>query len=110
MKFSDKAKQEGLAAFEESKYDEAFALLIQCATNGDTQCQGAIGSMYLYGFGIEKNLSEALKWLKTASDNGWGPASDNLGSIYLSGLLGAEINDQLAKQYFELAKTQGFKF
>jgi len=42
---------------------------------------GTVGFCYLEGAGVDKDLSEARKWLKMASDNGISEASEALAGI-----------------------------
>lgn len=66
------------------------------ADGGNPVAQAHIGIMYRQGLGIDRNLREAERWLKMASDNGNALAQHELGWMYAR----AEITD---KRDFESA-------
>ena len=98
----------GLAAFEAKKYAEAFKLLKPLAEQGDAEAQCIIGNMYDLGLGIESNVLEAVKWYKKSASQGYGVASNNLGTIYYSGKEGIVRNRAKASEWYQKARQQGF--
>jgi TPR repeat protein len=64
--------------------------------------------MYDLGLGLESNALEAVKWYKKSSSQGYGVASNNLGTIYYSGREGIEMNRAKANEWYQKAKEQGF--
>jgi TPR repeat protein len=56
------------------------------AQSGDAEAQFRLAGRYFTGSGIEKSLTEALRWYETASSNGNAEAAYNLGTIYDYGL------------------------
>lgn len=61
--------------------------LLKNATNGDIRAQYEIGLKFLSGNdGVEKNINQALKWLKVAANNEHTGARLKLGKLYLDGV------------------------
>jgi TPR repeat protein len=58
---------------------KSFDYLMQSAELGYMRAEEALGSAYMNGTGISKNLAQAKKWLKKAHDNGSGSAEDICG-------------------------------
>lgn len=98
----------GLAAFEAKNYAEAFKLLMPIAEEGNAEAQCIIGNMYDLGLGTDSNLHEAIRWYKKSSEQGYGVASNNLGTIYYSGREGIDINRTKASEWYQKARKQGF--
>jgi TPR repeat protein len=63
--------------------------------------------MYLQGWGITKDDSEAMNWLRKAADRGAPDAQFNLGGMYVMGR-GVAKNDAEAVAWFRKAAEQGF--
>ncbi|NJN13853.1 MAG: sel1 repeat family protein [Richelia sp. RM2_1_2] len=93
----------GLAAFEAKNYVEAFELLKPLAEKGNAEAQCIIGSIYDLGLGRESNALEAVKWYKKSASQGYGVASNNLGTIYYSGREGIEMNRAKASEWYQKA-------
>ena len=49
-------------------FDELFRLFSQAANQGHVTAQCNLGSCYEKGEGVEKNLSKAIEWYKTAAE------------------------------------------
>jgi TPR repeat protein len=58
--------------------------------------------MYHEGWGVPQNYAEAVKWYRTAAEQGDASAQNNLGYMYLNGL-GVPQNYVLAYFWFSLA-------
>jgi TPR repeat protein len=76
------------------------------ARGGDALAQLRLGEKYAFGEGVEKNLVEAVKWLRMAADQGSALAQSLLGSFYLRGE-GTEKHAGLARKYFTSAAEAG---
>lgn len=56
---------------------------VKAAKNGDTDAQFVLGQNYLRGWGgVEKNYTEAAKWLKLAAEKGVAEAQSELAMCY----------------------------
>lgn len=51
---------------------------------GHPQAQTNLGYMYLHGYGVEKSVSEAIRYFKLAADQGNAEGQLNLGTLYYS--------------------------
>lgn len=99
---------EGLAAFEFEDYSLAFRLLEPLAEQGDAEAQCLIANMYHLGFGLEKNIPEAIYWYRKSAEQGYGVASNNLAGIFNTGEHGVAPNSEKAREWYQKAKEQGF--
>ncbi len=100
--------EEGLAAFEAEHYTKAFSLLKPIAEQGDAEAQCLIANMYHLGLGLERSISEAIKWYARSAKQGYGLASNNLGGIFTAGDDGVAPGLELTKKWYHLAREQGF--
>ena len=94
---------EGIAAFKNAQYAQAFELLTSWANQGDPEAQCLIACMYHLGLGVEQNGTEAVKWYLKSAQQGYPVASNNLAGIYLMGDCGVAADRQDAA-----SKEQGF--
>lgn len=98
----------GLAAFESEDYTNAFELLKPLADQGDAEAQCIIGNMYELGLGLESNVLEAVEWYRKSALQGYGVASNNLGTIFNSGHEGIPIDQAESNKWYQKAREQGF--
>jgi TPR repeat protein len=56
-------------AFDQKNYSRAFELYEPPARTGDVSAQSAIGSMYYFGDGVEKNWTRAYMWFSLAAQS-----------------------------------------
>ena len=66
-------------------YKPFFHSNLREAERGDAKAMGILGLMYEKGLGCEKNLAEALDWLKKGARKGDADAENNLGFHVLPG-------------------------
>jgi TPR repeat protein len=85
--------------YEENEMGMATALVVERPTGGEqarkwfekaarkgyAAAQVNLATMYVYGWGVQKNYGTALNWLKEAAGHGYGRAYTNLGILYLNG-------------------------
>src|SRR5208337_1204151 len=80
---------------------EELASVRRCAEAGDVKAQAELGLTYEYGLaGVQRDLSEALKWYRRAAEQGDGSAAHSLAGMYFEGR-GVE------KNYSEAARLYG---
>lgn len=70
---------------------KVFDEVLFCANNGDAKCMNFVGCFYNTGIVVHEDISEALKWFKKASENGYFPAICNVSLCYAQGD-GVEMN------------------
>lgn len=82
--------------------------MIAAKQHNDSESQFRLGRMYQYGYGVEKNTSEALSWYKKAAIQNHEEACFKLGILYSSGNIIKE-DDNAAIKWFIKAAKQGDK-
>jgi TPR repeat protein len=53
-----------------------------CLCQGNPVGQSGLGLMYMYGKGVEQDLTKALKYFSLAADQGWVDGQLQLGIMY----------------------------
>src|SRR5712672_3841169 len=76
--------RDALEAFERKDYDSVLKLLMPYAAAGNSDAQTTLAALYQSGFGVERNILEAERWLLKAADQNNPVAWNNLGSLYAS--------------------------
>lgn len=84
---------------------EAVDLLKPAADEGDTEAAMFLGTVYLYGTGIQADYEAARKYLTVAAQDGRRDALYNLGSIY-DKAIGVPRDANEAIRWFGLAADQ----
>lgn len=87
---------------------EDFNLLKGLVENNKASVQYALGLMYGYGCGIQKNLAEAAKYYKLAADQNHVNAQIRLGWLHFKGE-GVEKDERAAAELFRAGASQGNK-
>ncbi|MCU7880766.1 MAG: SEL1-like repeat protein [Candidatus Thiodiazotropha sp. (ex Lucinoma aequizonata)] len=62
--------QEAHRAYNIKAYKKVFGLIIPLATAGNDRAEYALGYLYYYGLGIEKNDRQAMHWIQRAAAQG----------------------------------------
>lgn len=82
--------------------------LMQKAQNGNAKAQYQLGKMYQYGSnGLNKNASEAIKWITKAAENKHAEANQQLGLWYTYGFNNIEKNYNEAEKWWLRAAELG---
>ena len=76
------------------------------AERGEKNCQSHLGNLYKYGFGVEKNLSLSVEWLKKSAAQGQMNAEEMLGDSYANGL-GVTRDYDEALRLFKSSASKG---
>ncbi len=71
----------------------------------ELKVQYLIGVMYEYGYGVEPNIDEAVRWYSDAATKGLPEAQNSLGFLYSLGL-GVERNAETAAMWLHRAANQ----
>jgi hypothetical protein len=87
-------------------FNRAAPLLYKAAVQRHTNAQSLLGSMYLIGKGVPKDVALAIYWLKEAAKQEHAAAQSLLGAIYLVGK-DAPQNLVKAAQWFQKAARLG---
>jgi TPR repeat protein len=79
------ALRNGVAAYKQQNYGEAFRWLSKAAEQGNADAQYLVGDMYAKGMGVTRNIDQAVMWLGKAAAQGQVVAQSHLGVFYLAG-------------------------
>ncbi len=82
------------------------AQLRAAAAAGDPQAQFVIGTRYLDGVGVGRDLRQAAIWYEHAANQGYAPAQYRLGSMYEKGR-GVTKDADLARIWYQRAIGRG---
>ena len=102
------ALEDGMTAYAQANYAEAFRLLEPLAGQGEAVAQEVLGVMYAEGQGVKKNEAEAVRLFRRAAEQGNDLGQYNLGAAYVNGL-GVPKDYVLGQMWFILAAAQGFE-
>ena len=81
--------------------------LRQDAEQGDAEAQFVLASNYYFGAGVEKNLTESVKWLRKSAEQGYTLSQHILGFYYYNGY-GIDKDPTEAVKWYRKAAEQGF--
>src|SRR5690242_9250838 len=101
------ALDEAVAAAHGGEYASALRVLSPLAEKGDARAQFDVGFMHAYGWGVDRNPTEAITWYRKAADQGLAVAQHFLGLAYVNGQ-GVRPDDAQAAKWFARAAAQGF--
>jgi len=76
---------------------ESFKWALKAAEGGHMIAQHNVGSAYLHGTGVEKNLEQARYWYGRAAEQGFAHSEWMMGRIYLEGVGVAPNRDEALK-------------
>ena len=105
----DPALKIALEAIDRGDHAEAFRLLLPLAQAGSAKAQANLGTLYQLGLGVQRDLTEAVKWLKKAVGQGEGIAAHNLGTIYMTGSPEIPVDQNESKKWYRKARELGFE-
>jgi len=81
--------------------------IVKAAEQGDVDAQAELGAMFLYGKGVTKNRTEALKWYHKAAEQGHSKAQNKLGDSYQYGRNGVIKDRSIAIKWYQKSAEQG---
>ncbi|MBO7051556.1 MAG: SEL1-like repeat protein [Prevotella sp.] len=101
-----KTYNKGLASFNSKEYDKALKYFRKAANANYDEAQNALGYMYDYGTGVDKDDRQAVYWYRKSAEQGNARAQSILGSMYDNGT-GVEKEEKLAVYWYHKAAEQG---
>ena len=101
------AQDQGFAAYEAGRFEEALRLLLPHAESDHARAQYVVGLMYAAGQGIEQSFYEAAKMYRKAAHQGHAGAQVNLGSLYEHCYGNGPCNTEAAADWYRKAAAQG---
>ncbi len=84
-----------------------IAQLRQQAEAGDAQAQFQLAESYYRGEGTARNYAQALKWYRTAAENGHAKAQYQMGYLHQHGPAMVDKDDSKAFEWYLKAAKQG---
>lgn len=105
---SDYNSREILEAFDRTDYDSALAKAMPHALSGNPDAQCTVALMYEFGFGVQRDVLEAERWLLRASDQDSALAWNHLGFLYASKRDELKHRWVYAHRCWERARELGF--
>jgi TPR repeat protein len=97
---------EGVAALEAGRYEEALHLLRPLAEAGDAEAQLNLAALYDIGGGVPKDRAQAAAWYRRAAELGHAQAAVNLAVMYEAGS-GLPQDLTQAARWFRAAAERG---
>lgn len=98
----------GTYQFDLGNYSEALKWYRRGAELGDISSQTHLAEMYLEGWGVERNLQQALRWYEPAANQRYPLAEYKIGLIYQRGDRTVPRDQTKAITWFRKAAEQGF--
>ncbi len=106
---------QGILALVQSAKDDKFSrqLIKDCANEGDTLGEYALGELYSFGYGVKQNYAEAAQWYEKAATQGLCEAQFTLGRMYETGYGAPAYPDaclmdhKKSVYWYRLAASQG---
>ena len=99
-------------AFREGRWQDAHALLVPLATNGNPRAQTQLGLLYYHGDGVTQDLLQAFNLFYAAATQGDREAQYHLGNLYLYHhdipLVDNEDPDRTGAMWIIDSATRGF--
>ena len=88
---------------------ELFEDILKLSEDGDIFAQNELADMYLYGYGIEEDEEEGVKWLKKSAEVGYWRSMSKLADCYSDGV--GVLQDELKaidlyKKVYELGSGE----
>jgi hypothetical protein len=99
------ALQSGIAAFETKQFARAYQLLLPLAQAGHAEAQYRLAIMAQNGLGQAVNMTDAVRWMQAAAEQGLDLAQHGLGFMYFTGE-GLKQDYSQALHWFHLAASQ----
>ncbi len=108
----DEAMAKAIRFFEQEDFDKSFQYLLKYSKEKKFEKNGnatfALGYMYFWGRGTEKNDAEMVKWLELAADRNNLYALHYMGENYYFGEYGVQEDEKKAFKYIREAAKKGF--
>ncbi|HEU0202610.1 MAG TPA: tetratricopeptide repeat protein [Burkholderiaceae bacterium] len=95
------------AAFDREDYAQAYALYAPLAAQKNAEAQYRVGLMLKFGWGVDKNLSEAAGAFRQAAEKNHAESQAELGRLYKDGS-GVPRDLTEAYAWLTLAATNGY--
>ena len=98
---------DGRKAYLKKDYETAATEFKEAAIKGDTRAIMMLGWLYKKGYGVPRDIKEALRWFRLGAENGDGFSQKELGIAYMTGK-GLPQDLVLAAMWLNLSKLRGY--
>ena len=88
--------------------EAALRLYREAAERGHPEAQFSLGTMYISGDGVEKDLGQGRQWYERAARSGYLQATLVLALAYLEGNLGVKADREQAIDWLRYGEQKGF--
>ena len=85
--------EKGMQAYDSEDYQTAYQEFKESAETGDANSQFMLGTLYYFGYGLEKNESEAIAWFRKSDAQGNTQATEMLNFIKICNEIKAKANN-----------------
>lgn len=102
--------QKALELFESKRYGDAYDLLLPLGKKGDVEAQFALGCIFEFGLGQNRNGDLAIAWYEKSAKGGHALAANNLSNLYGSNFPGVPVNQEKAVYWKQESVRLGFPF
>lgn len=99
---------DGIKAYQAKDFSLAHEKWLPLAEHGHVLAQTLVGSLYVYGEGVERDDAKAAHWFLLAANGGSAQAQYNLGILYEKGW-GLKQDIEQARKWFRMAADNGRK-
>jgi TPR repeat protein len=106
---TEDAYKKAETAYENKDYQTAFREFLVLAKTGNEKAQNFLGTMYEAGYGVTKDLKQAVSWFRKAANQGDVLGQTNLGVMYQYGD-GVTKDLKQAFSWYQKAANQGYDF
>ena len=89
-------------------YSKILEIIEPLAEQGNAEAQCYLGAVYHLGLGVVPDATKAIKWYQLSSEQGYALASNNLSSLYFTGVANFVANPELGTHWHQIAIEQGF--
>ena len=99
--------EEGMAAYQQSNYKQAYDLLSPLAEEGDIKSQVVLGGMYRRGNGVARSLEDSFRWYLRAAEQEHAESQYQVADMYAHGT-GVPQDLVQASVWSQRAQANGF--
>lgn len=89
-------------------YSKILEIIEPLAEQGDAEAQCYLAAVYHLGLGVTPDAITAIKWYQLSAEQGYALASNNLSSLYFTGVTNFAANPELGTHWHQISIDQGF--
>lgn len=89
-------------------YSKILEIIEPLANQGDAEAQCYLAAVYHLGLGVTPDAITAIKWYQHSAEQGYALASNNLSSLYFTGIANFAANPELGAHWHQVSINQGF--